>query len=108
MVRAVCRFPTIFSQRSLQSSYVVASSVSGRIRRLVARCSHFERLTEPADVIEADQGASDGEGEVHVGTALVAPGQVPKAVEPGQGAFSIQRCRQGARGSRCNGGRVGV
>ena len=48
----------------------------------------LERLTEPSDLVEADEGAGErGEGPVDVGAAFVADGQAPEADQPGQGPF---------------------
>lgn len=48
----------------------------------------LECLTEPLDLVEADEGAAErGEGEVDVGAALVAHREAAEAGEPGQGAL---------------------
>ena len=54
--------------------------------RPVARC--LERLTEPPNLVEADEcAAEDVEGQENVSAALVAHAQAPEAVQPGVGAF---------------------
>jgi len=51
------------------------------------RARHQERLTEPPDLVEADEGAPEcGEGEMEIVAALVAERKAPKAGEPGQHA----------------------
>ncbi len=48
----------------------------------------LERLTEPPDLVEADEGAAeDVEGQEDVGAAFVAHAQAPEAVQPGVRAF---------------------
>ena len=48
----------------------------------------LERLTEPSDLPEADEGAAErGEGLVDVGPAFVAYGKATHAVQPGVGAL---------------------
>ena len=48
----------------------------------------LERLTEPADLFDADEGRSErGESLVDVGAALVPGGKASKSGEPGKGAF---------------------
>jgi hypothetical protein len=49
---------------------------------------YFERPTQPADLVEAGEGAAEGGGgEVDVFAALVADGEAPEAVQPRQGAL---------------------
>ena len=48
----------------------------------------LEHLTEPDDLVECDErGGEGGEGEMDVGTPLVAEGEAPEATEPSQGAL---------------------
>src|ERR1700712_3784404 len=52
----------------------------------MGRC--LERLTEPFDLVHADEGASEqGEGHVDVVAALIAHGKTAQAGHPGMGAF---------------------
>lgn len=49
---------------------------------------YLEYLTEPADLVEADEGAGEcGEGQANVGATFVADGKTAEAVDPGEGAF---------------------
>ena len=48
----------------------------------------LERLTEPADLVQADEGCGEGhEGEVDVVAALVADGEAAEAGHPREGSF---------------------
>jgi hypothetical protein len=54
----------------------------------------LEHLTEPSDLAEADEGATEGDkGEVDVGASLVAHHEATRTVQPGVRALHDQRCR---------------
>ena len=68
---------------------VEAPSADARLLLYPAGSTELERPTEPPDLIQADEGAAErGEGEMDVGPAFVAHGQVPEPPQPGQGAFN--------------------
>jgi hypothetical protein len=48
----------------------------------------LERLTQPGQLVEGDEGGAEGgEGEMDVLASLVANDEAAEAVEPGEGPF---------------------
>lgn len=71
----------------LQYQYNVMAALSRLLRLAVIEpLWALERLTEPPDLLEADEGAVErGEGLVDIGSVFVAHGEAKHAVQPSMG-----------------------